>query len=78
MPLESRVSASLLPLVIFVLAAWALRPSQRKAIGPFSLARRRLDPFMRVLFNAAGYPRRYAWYVPLLIWAVWLVIVWTK
>ena len=77
MPIEFRVSASLVALVILSLAAWSLRPSQRKPIGGFSLARRRLDPFMRATFNAEGYPRRYAWYIPLLICAVILALLWT-
>lgn len=77
MPIEFRAIASLVALVIFSLAALSLRPSQRKPIGSFSLARRRLDPFMRAIFNAEGYPRRYSWYAPLLIFAAILVLVWT-
>ena len=40
-----------------------------------SLARRRLDPVMRATFNAKGYPRKYAWYAPLLIFAIILALV---
>lgn len=76
MPIDLRISVSLVALVICSLAAWSLRPSQRKPIGGFSLARRRLDPVMRATFNAKGYPRKYAWYAPLLIFAIILALVW--
>jgi hypothetical protein len=52
----------LLPLL--GLAAWSLRPSQPRRVSPRAFALGGRDPLFRLLFDAEGRPRRYAWCVP--------------
>jgi hypothetical protein len=73
---EMRLIASAAALVIFGLAAWSLRPKQIRPIGSLSMARRRIDPFLLLTVDSRGFPRKYAWYMPVIIGAVFIAFIW--
>jgi hypothetical protein len=76
MPHGLRVFFTLAAVVLLSAAAWTLRPSQPRPVGSrwFRLGSR--DPLFYGIFNAAGYPRRYAWCVPVVFGVLFIAVVW--
>ena len=67
---------TLLLLAIFSLAAWLLRSQQAKPVNPKSFRLGAKDPFFLLLFNSAGFPRKYSWCIPLAIVTLFLSAIW--
>jgi len=67
---------TLVVLAIFSLAAWSLRPQQEKPVKPQSFRLGKKDPFFYLLFDSAGFPRKYSWCIPLAIAALFLAATW--
>jgi hypothetical protein len=77
MPTEMRVLFSLGALVVVALAAWSLRPTQQRAMDSRWFYLRRRDPFFYLLFNASGYPRKFAWCFPVLLALLSIACIWS-
>jgi hypothetical protein len=60
-------------LVIQLLAAWSLRPRQRRATSPRLFIGREKDSMYQMLFKPDGLPRKYSWCVPI-VWALPFVV----
>lgn len=76
MSVATRLLSSILVFGLLALAAWILRPDQSRAVSTRWFRGRERDSLFRLLFDAAGRPRRYAWCVPI-VWAlVWIAVLW--
>jgi hypothetical protein len=76
MPHGLRVFFTVSAVVILGAVAWTLRPSQPKAVSSRWFRLGSKDPFSYGIFNAAGYPHRFAWCVPVVIGVLFIVVVW--
>jgi hypothetical protein len=76
MPHGLRVLFTLAAGVIVCAAGWTLRPGQPRHVSRRWFRLGSKDPFFYGVFNAAGYPRRYAWCVPVAFGVLFVAVVW--
>jgi hypothetical protein len=76
MPSGLRIMFTVAAVVLLGAAAWSLRPNQPRPVSSRWFRLGSKDPVFYGLFNSAGYPRRYAWCLPLVFGLLFVVVVW--
>ena len=62
--------------VVLALAAWSLRPWQSRPVSArWSVVGPQVT-LVRILFNASGKPRKYAWCAPLVVALLLVPVMW--
>jgi hypothetical protein len=59
----------------FALAAWSLRPQQKRSVSTRFFRGGANDGFYRLLFSSDGLPRKFAWCFPIVIGSIFAAIL---